>query len=97
MDDYVNHPSHYQSSTGLECIDVIESFTEGLSGGEATNTGNVLKYMCRWKHKNGLEDLEKARWYLNRLIALVEKKHRSRTAQCGAAYRLRIRRRGEHT
>lgn len=73
MDDYVNHPSHYQSSTGLECIDVIESFTEGLTGGEATNTGNVLKYMCRWKHKNGLEDLEKARWYLNRLIALVEK------------------------
>jgi hypothetical protein len=71
--DNVEHPSHYQSSNGLEVIDVIESFTEGLSGAEATHTGNVLKYMCRWKHKNGLEDLKKARWYLNRLIDIMEK------------------------
>lgn len=71
--DNVNHPQHYQSKSGLETIDVIEAFTEGLVGGEATNTGNVLKYMCRWKNKNGLEDLKKARWYLNRLIDIVEK------------------------
>ena len=73
MVDYVNHPPHYQSKSGLETIDVIEAFTEDLTGFEATNTGNVLKYMCRWKSKNGLEDLKKARWYLNRLIDLVEK------------------------
>ena len=71
--DVVNHPAHYKTGNGLEAIDVIEAFTEGLQGGEATNTGNVLKYMCRWKKKNGLEDLKKAQWYLNRLIGLVEK------------------------
>lgn len=71
--DNVNHPQHYQSSTGLETIDVIEAFTEDLKGAEATNTGNVLKYMCRWKSKNGLEDLKKAQWYLNRLIETVER------------------------
>jgi len=70
--DNVNHPQHYQSKSGLETIDVIEAFTEDLVGGEATNTGNVLKYMCRWKSKNGLEDLKKARWYLDRLIGIVE-------------------------
>lgn len=71
--DNVNHPKHYQSKSGLETIDVIESFTENLKGAEATNTGNVLKYMCRWKEKNGLEDLRKAEWYLKRLIKIVEK------------------------
>ena len=73
--DNVNHPQHYQSRSGLETIDVIEAFTEDLVGSEATNTGNVLKYMCRWKSKNGLEDLKKAQWYLNRLISIVEKHH----------------------
>lgn len=71
--DMVNHPSHYQSKDGLEAIDVIETFTEGLQGFEATNTGNVIKYMCRWKKKNGVEDLKKARWYLDRLIKKLEK------------------------
>lgn len=72
MKDNINHPEHYKTENGLETIDVIEAFTEGLQGGEATNTGNILKYMCRWKKKNGLEDLKKAQWYLNRLIDLVE-------------------------
>lgn len=73
--DYINHPPHYQTSSGLETIDVIEAFTEDLIGAEATNTGNVIKYICRWKNKNGLEDLKKARWYLDRLIDYVEKKN----------------------
>lgn len=64
----VSHPAHYQSETGLEVIDVIEAFTFDLKGIEATDTGNVLKYMCRWKNKNGVQDLEKARWYLEHLI-----------------------------
>ena len=67
-DKMVSHPSHYQSETGLEVIDVIEAFTFDLKGIEATDTGNVLKYMCRWKNKNGLQDLEKAKWYLDHLI-----------------------------
>lgn len=67
-DVMVSHQAHYQSETGLEVIDVIEAFTFDLKGIEATDTGNVLKYMCRWKNKNGVQDLEKARWYLEHLI-----------------------------
>lgn len=71
--DPVNHPGHYQSKSGLETIQVIEAFTEDCVGMEAVYTGNVLKYICRWKKKNGLEDLKKAQWYLNHLIDYVEK------------------------
>jgi len=82
--DLVNHPTHYRTKNGLETIDVIEAFTDGLNGLEATHTGNVLKYMCRWKKKNGLIDLKKARWYLDRLIEQVEK------AELDAAYRKQV-------
>lgn len=68
MNDNVNNPSHYQSANGLEVIDAIEAFTEGLVGMEAVCTANALKYICRWKKKNGVEDLKKAIWYLNKLI-----------------------------
>ena len=69
MTDVVNHPSHYISDTGLETIDVIEAFTEDLVGMEAVCTANALKYICRWKHKNGIEDVKKAIWYLERLVS----------------------------
>lgn len=68
----VNHPSHYQSKAGLEVIDIIKAFTADLEGEEAFCTGNVIKYICRWKSKNGVEDLKKAKWYLDRLIKQVE-------------------------
>lgn len=71
-DVMVSHPPHYQSETGLEVIDVIKTFTSDLKGIEATDTGNVIKYICRWKHKNGLQDLEKAKWYLQHLINTVK-------------------------
>ena len=77
----VNHPNHYQSETGLEVIDVIEAFTFDLKGIEATDTGNVLKYMCRWKAKNGLQDLKKAHWYLEHLIKHVEKLDKENTEE----------------
>lgn len=70
--DMVNHPPHYISETGLETIDVIEAFTFDLKGIEAVDTANVLKYICRWKHKNGIQDLEKAQWYLIHLINHVK-------------------------
>ena len=79
-DQMVSHPSHYQSESGLEVIDVIEAFTSDLKGIEATDTGNVLKYMCRWKHKNGLQDLEKAQWYLTHLIERVKNNERCHPA-----------------
>lgn len=68
MTDMVNHPPHYISETGMEVIDVIEAFTFDLKGIEAVCTANALKYICRWKHKNGIQDLEKAQWYIQRLI-----------------------------
>jgi len=67
----VNHPEHYTAGK-VECIDALEAATTGLEGLEAICTGNAIKYLWRWKHKNGVEDLKKARWYLNRLIASLE-------------------------
>lgn len=72
--DMVNNPSHYQSEMGLETIDVIEAFTSDLKGIEAVDTGNILKYICRWKKKNGIQDLKKAKWYLEHLINEVKEK-----------------------
>lgn len=72
-DNMVSHPPHYQSATGLEVIDVIEAFTADLIGIEAADTANVIKYICRWNSKNGLQDLKKAMWYLTHLINHVEK------------------------
>ena len=74
--DMVSHPPHYQSKAGLEVIDVIEAFTADLKGIEATDTGNVIKYICRWYSKNGVEDLEKAQWYLNHLINHIKNKEK---------------------
>ena len=66
--DIVNEPPHYISETGLETIDVIEAFTFDLKGIEAVCVANVIKYVCRFDKKNGVQDLEKAKWYLERLI-----------------------------
>lgn len=66
--DNVNHPDHYTAG-GVECIDAIDAATTGLVGGQAYNTGAAIKYLWRWSRKNGIEDLRKARWYIDRLIA----------------------------
>ena len=71
-DKMVSHPSHYQSKSGLEVIDVIEAFTEDLSGMEAVDTANVIKYICRWKKKGGVQDLKKVIWYATDLIDRLE-------------------------
>lgn len=72
MTDNVNHPAHYTSGK-IECIDAIEAATEDLTGFEGMLTGNTIKYLWRWKRKNGIEDLRKARWYLDKLIAHTER------------------------
>lgn len=69
--DTVNHPKHYTQGK-IECIDAIESAVADLSGLDAVCTANVIKYVWRWKHKNGSQDLRKAQWYLNKLIDLQE-------------------------
>ena len=71
QNDMVNHPSHYTSGK-VECIDALEAATAELSGIEAVCTANAIKYLWRWKLKNGTEDLKKARWYIDRLIREVQ-------------------------
>ena len=69
--DIVNKPSHYTSGN-IECIDAIQA---ALTPEEFKGfcKGNVLKYNWRCNHKNGLEDLKKSRWYLDKLIETIEK------------------------
>ena len=70
--DLVNYPSHYTQGK-VECIDALESAVTGLSGKEAGLTWQVIKYMWRWKFKgNPVQDLEKAEFYLNRLMEHVK-------------------------
>lgn len=66
----VDHPSHYSGS--IEAIDAIAAATAELEGVEAFDTGNALKYLWRWKRKNGVEDLNKAIWYIQHLIKHLE-------------------------
>lgn len=61
MAERVNHPPHYNAG-GIECIDALEAATSGLQGIEAFCTANAIKYLWRWKLKNGEEDLQKAVW-----------------------------------
>jgi hypothetical protein len=65
----VDHPSHYKAG-GIEAIDVIEAFGLGF------HLGNAVKYILRAgrKHPGVLEDLKKARWYLDREISALEGK-----------------------
>jgi hypothetical protein len=70
MSDKVNHPTHYTQGK-VECIDALESAVIGLTGFEAVCTANAIKYLWRWKHKNGVEDLKKATFYINKLISIV--------------------------
>jgi len=65
--DNVNHPTHYNVGK-IEVIDAIEDWKLGF------HDGNVVKYVARSQHKGTrLEDLKKARWYLDRLITLLER------------------------
>lgn len=70
-EDKINNPVHYNSSKAycacgkrIECIDVTRHM--------GFNVGNIFKYLWRNEHKNGLEDLKKARWYLDDLIKTME-------------------------
>lgn len=69
--DNVNHPQHYTNGK-YECIDVLEDITSELTGIEAICTANAVKYLWRWKYKNGVEDLKKARWYIEKLVSIEE-------------------------
>ena len=65
----VNHPDRYNKG-GIEVIDIIKAYTADLKGEEAFDIGNAIKYICRHKDKNGVEDLRKAIFYINEAIML---------------------------
>ncbi|MGC7562372.1 DUF3310 domain-containing protein [Staphylococcus epidermidis] len=65
LDDKVNHPTHYTYGN-IEIIDFIEQVTKDYKPELAFAIGNAIKYISRANRKNGKEDLDKARWYLNR-------------------------------
>ena len=65
----VDSPPHY-NSTEIECIEAIAAATG--DGFEYYLQGNIMKYLWRYRYKNGTEDLKKAKWYLNKLIIEVE-------------------------
>ena len=77
--EQVNHPAHYQTKTGLEVIDIIEAVTFDLKGVEAFDIGNALKYICRYTKKNGVQDLEKAAWYLDHVINHIKNLEKENT------------------
>lgn len=65
LDDKVSHPTHYTYGD-IEVIDFIEQVTKDYKPELAFAIGNAIKYISRANRKNGKEDLDKARWYLNR-------------------------------
>mgnify|MGYP003137990260 FL=1 len=67
--DMVNSPPHYNKA-GIECIEAISAAT--ADGYEYYLQGNIMKYVWRYRYKNGTEDLKKAQWYLEKLVEEVE-------------------------
>lgn len=68
--DNIN-PDHYKQGK-IECIDTLEAGTVNKTGLEAVCTANIIKYLWRYESKNGIEDVKKARWYLEKLIKHLE-------------------------
>ena len=71
MGDVVNNPKHYTYGK-YECIDILEEVLKDTSGIKAFCLGNCIKYLWRHSHKNGVEDLRKAKWYLEKLISNID-------------------------
>ena len=74
--DMVNHPQHYTQG-GIECIDALKAATVGKRGIEAVCVANVIKYLWRYEEKNGIEDVRKAKWYVERLLKELEESQQS--------------------
>ena len=74
--DMVNHPKHYNQG-GIECIDALKAATVGKRGIEAVCVANVIKYLWRYEEKNGIEDVRKAKWYIERLLMELEESQQS--------------------
>ena len=79
-EDVINSPKHYQFMEGFEVYDVISQAVKflGLTGEEAYPYTQYLGYILRWKLKGGVEDLKKARWFLDKQIKLLEEKENNK-------------------
>jgi hypothetical protein len=71
MSDLVNSPEHYCKG-GIECIDAVDAAICDLSGRNAHYTASAIQYLWRWKSKDGVRDLRKARWFIDRLIQTLD-------------------------
>lgn len=71
LSDNVDHPSHYTNSKGIECIDAMEA-AFGKEYVQCFCMCNAFKYIFRHHKKNGIEDVKKAQWYINKYIELNE-------------------------
>lgn len=81
MADMVNHPTHYETGQ-FECIDVMVE-TQGVEAVKDFCICNAFKYLYRHRRKNGKEDIEKARWYLNKYLELEAKDDIKRVSESG--------------
>lgn len=70
MKSMIDHPDHYQAG-GFECIDVMLAVF-GVNAVKSFCLLNAFKYLYRSEKKNGVEDLKKASWYLNKIFELEE-------------------------
>lgn len=74
--DPVGKPAHYNLGGGVECIDYIKQVL-GLDGFISYCHGNMIKYQHRHRYKsNPVEDIEKAQWYLNKMLETMKEKHK---------------------
>lgn len=71
--DNVNHPSHYVGE--IECIDAMIQ-TQGVEVVMGFCVVNAFKYLWRWKDKNGVEDVQKAKWYIDKFLELEAETHK---------------------
>lgn len=74
MTDNVNRPAHYTQGD-IECIEALKAATVHKKGIEAVCVANVIKYLWRYEEKNGKEDVEKAKWYLEYLLKELNVAH----------------------
>lgn len=74
--DMVSHPRHYTQG-GIECIDALKAATVGKRGIDAVCVANIIKYLWRYEEKNGIEDVRKAKWYIERLLKELEESQQS--------------------
>ena len=70
MEDVVNHPNHYETEK-MQCFDVILE-SQGWLAAMDFCMCNAMKYIYRHRRKHGIEDVKKARWYINKYLELAE-------------------------